>query len=70
MSAAEAQDVVIPSTLLIIIDVNNRVQYEAPELADIIPNIVIIDHHRKNVEFTTEPVIAYRTVGLPRHASL
>lgn len=59
MSAAEAQDVVTPSTLLIIVDVNNRAQYEAPELADIIPNIVIIDHHRKNAEFTTEPVIAY-----------
>lgn len=59
MSAAEAQDAVTPSTLLIIVDVNNRTQYEAPELADIIPNIVIIDHHRKTAEFTNQPVIAY-----------
>jgi len=59
MSAAEAQDAVTPSTLLIIVDVNNRAQYEAPELADIIPNIVIIDHHRKTAEFATQPVISY-----------
>lgn len=59
MSGAEAQEAVTPSTLLIIADVNNRSQYEAPELADIIPNIVIIDHHRKNAEFKTQPVIAY-----------
>jgi Predicted signaling protein consisting of a modified GGDEF domain and a DHH domain len=59
MSGPEAQEAVTSSTLLIILDVNNRTQFEAPELADIIPNLVIIDHHRKNAEFTTQPVIAY-----------
>ncbi len=59
MSGPEAQDVVTSGVLLIILDVNNRAQFEAPELADIISNIVIIDHHRKTAEFATQPVITY-----------
>ena len=55
----DALDLVSPDTLLIIVDVNNRQQYELPELADIASNVVIIDHHRKTAEFEFEPIISY-----------
>lgn len=55
----DALDLVSTDTLLIIVDVNNRQQYELPELADIASNVVIIDHHRKTAEFEFEPIISY-----------
>ena len=43
----EAQDLIEAGTLLVICDVNNPTQFEAPELAKNCPRIVIIDHHRR-----------------------
>lgn len=59
VDAASAQDLVMPNTLLIITDVNNPEQFEAPEIASMIKDYVIIDHHRKATEFTNEPLITY-----------
>ena len=55
----EAMDLLSPDTLLVIVDTNNKLQYEIPEIADIAQNVVIIDHHRKAAEFTNEPLISY-----------
>nr|MCR5263624.1 DHH family phosphoesterase [Clostridiales bacterium] len=46
---AEAQDMIEADTLLVICDVNNPTQFEAPELARNSPRIAIIDHHRRTV---------------------
>lgn len=59
VSAADAQDMLGSETLLIIADVNNRLQYESPEIAENAFTTVIIDHHRKKEEFKTQPAIAY-----------
>lgn len=59
MGAAEAQDTIGADTLLIIVDVNNVSQFEAPEIAEIVPNSVIIDHHRKTAEFPRQPLVSY-----------
>ncbi|MBQ9467384.1 MAG: DHH family phosphoesterase [Clostridia bacterium] len=60
IDAAEAQDLLdINRTLLIICDVNNPAQFEAPDLAERASKIVCIDHHRKTGEFVNRPEMAY-----------
>lgn len=59
IDGASAQDLVASGTLLIITDVNNIRQFEAPELFENIQTTVIIDHHRQSAEFTVKPKITY-----------
>lgn len=54
-----AQDLIESSTLLIITDVNNVRQFEAPELFENCANVIIIDHHRQSAEFAVKPTITY-----------
>ncbi len=57
--ALYGQDMITSETLLIIADVNNRLQFENADIADNAFNIVIIDHHRKKEEFKRPPAMAY-----------
>ncbi len=59
IDGASAQDLITSETLLIITDVNNIRQFEAPELFENCPNTVIIDHHRQSSEFPVKPAITY-----------
>ncbi len=59
IDAGEALELLSANTLLIVVDVNNAVKFESPELAQNAENIVIIDHHRKTAEFEKEPLISY-----------
>ncbi len=59
IDGATAQDMITSSTLLIITDVNNVRQFEAPELYENISNVVIIDHHRQSAEYAVKPTIVY-----------
>ncbi len=59
IDGATAQDLITSSTLLIITDVNNVRQFEAPELFENCSNIVIIDHHRQSAEYAVKPSITY-----------
>ncbi len=54
-----AQDLVTPSTLLIICDVNNPYIFESPELAKTVQSIALIDHHRLGSELTYSPFLQY-----------
>lgn len=54
-----AQDLIGSSTLLIVTDVNNIRQFEAPELFENCGNVVIIDHHRQSAEYAVKPSIIY-----------
>jgi len=56
---ATAQDLITSTTLLIITDVNNVRQFEAPELFENCHDVVIIDHHRQSAEFAVKPKITY-----------
>lgn len=58
---SEAQNLIGPDTLLVIVDVNNRAQFEVPEIADMVcgEKTVCVDHHRKIAEFEEKPVIEY-----------
>ncbi|MBR2615051.1 MAG: DHH family phosphoesterase [Clostridia bacterium] len=59
IDGATAQDLITSTTLLIITDVNNVRQFEAPELFENCSNVVIIDHHRQSAEFAVKPKITY-----------
>jgi len=59
IDGVSAQELIRADTLLIIVDVNNRTQFEAPDVADNVKDVVYIDHHRKTAEFRTEPVLSY-----------
>ncbi len=54
-----APDLITSDTLLIVCDVNNPAQFEAPELYEAANRFVVIDHHRKTTEFDTPPEISY-----------
>ncbi len=55
----EGMDLIRPDTLLIVVDVNNVEHVECPDIVRHVNHLVFIDHHRKTVEFTREPEIAY-----------
>ena len=59
VDAAEAQELVQSETLVVIVDVNNKTQLEAPTVAEISHKTVYIDHHRRTGEFDESPVISY-----------
>lgn len=52
-------DLIGSTTLLIVVDANNFVISEAPEVADNVPKIAIIDHHRQVAEYDFDPVLNY-----------
>lgn len=55
----EASERTINNPLLIIMDVHRKSFVEFPELLDMVNNIVVIDHHRKSVDFIDNAVISY-----------
>lgn len=59
VSATQAQELINSDTLLLITDVCNPAQFESQELYRASFSTVIIDHHRKTVEFETKPALSY-----------
>ncbi len=53
------QDRIHSDTLLVIVDVNNPAQFAAPDIAENVNTIAIIDHHRKTGDYKRAPAIAY-----------
>lgn len=45
--------------LLVVVDVNRKSFVEFPELLERVTNIVVIDHHRKSVDFIDNATISY-----------
>ena len=56
---AVAKDLVTAETVLIICDVNNPYIYQAPELANSVKDIALIDHHRMANTLSFEPFLQY-----------
>lgn len=59
VEASKAFNLVRTDTLLVIVDVNNVAVFESRELARMVDDIIIIDHHRKTAEFEKKPVLDY-----------
>lgn len=53
----KALDSMTDNTLLIIVDTHNKDILESPELYHAAKRIVVIDHHRKNVNFVDDAVV-------------
>lgn len=59
IDADAGQNLITSQTLLIIADVNNPKQFEAPAIAENVHRTVYIDHHRLTSEFETPPALYY-----------
>ncbi len=59
VDGATAQDLIEPDTLLVAVDVNNPAHFEAPEIYKNASKMVVIDHHRKTIEYDVQPSITY-----------
>lgn len=59
IDAETGQNLISSKTLLIITDVNNPKQFEAPLIAENVHRVVYIDHHRMTSEFDTPPALYY-----------
>ncbi|KGF09887.1 phosphoesterase [Tissierellia bacterium S5-A11] len=59
VTGAQAQDMATKDSLLIMVDNHKPSFTEHPALVDIIPNIVVIGHHRRGKEFVDNPVLSY-----------
>jgi len=59
VDASEGQELLESETLLIVVDVNNPTQFQAPFVAENAGKIVVIDHHRKTGELGYNPSVAY-----------
>ncbi len=59
VDSSKGLNLVRTDTLLIIVDVNNVAMFESRDLARMVDDIIIIDHHRKTAEFEKKPLLDY-----------
>lgn len=59
VDATTGQDLLRSSTLVVIVDVNNKNLFEAPDIYQNANTVAIIDHHRKTEDFNREVAISY-----------
>ncbi len=64
MTGAEVMPVIDKETLLIVCDVHRPSFLESPEVYDHCQNVVVIDHHRKAVDFINDAVIFYHETAV------
>ena len=56
---SDAGDLITPNTLLIVVDTHSPDVVEAPNIYERCKNVVVIDHHRKMVNYIDNAVIFY-----------
>ena len=59
ITGEDARDLVTGETVLILCDVSNPRIFEAPDLAQTVSHIAVIDHHRLAAALTFEPFLQY-----------
>lgn len=59
IDADSAMELITSDTLLLVADVNNRMQFEDAALMDSCQKVCIVDHHRKTAEYEKEPAVTY-----------
>ncbi|MCK9444685.1 MAG: DHH family phosphoesterase [Tissierellaceae bacterium] len=59
LSPDEAMDLANEDSLMIVVDNHKPSFTEEPQLLDIVNKVVVIDHHRRGVEFIKDPVLTY-----------
>ena len=64
MSGEEVLPIIDKQTLLIVVDVHRPSFLDCPEIYDHCSNIVVIDHHRKAVDFISDAIIFYHETAV------
>ena len=59
ITGAQAEEMASKDSLLIMVDNHKPSFTEHPILVEMIPNVVVIDHHRRGREFVENPVLSY-----------
>jgi len=59
INKAYANEIISKRTLLFVVDTHVKSLVEAPSLLEISKNIVVIDHHRRNADYISNPLISY-----------
>lgn len=59
LTPEEGLEIADENSLLVVVDNHKPSFTEEPELLDIIPKVVVIDHHRRGAEFIKDPVLTY-----------
>ncbi len=59
LTPQEAEEKATYSSLVVVVDNHRRNSTEAPNLLDITDKIVLIDHHRRGVDYINNPVLTY-----------
>lgn len=59
ISPDEAEEMATKDSLCVVVDIHRPKSTEAPELLKIIDKVVLIDHHRRGVEFIEDPLLVY-----------
>ena len=59
VSPKGAEDLIDPSTLIIVLDVSKPSRTMCPRLLELTDKVVVVDHHRRGEEFIYNPVFSY-----------
>jgi len=59
INKAYANEIVNKNSLIFVVDTHVKSMVEEPSLLDVTPNIIVIDHHRRNAGFIQNPLISY-----------
>lgn len=59
ISSSQANAIITPSSLLIMVDHHSKSQSQSAELIERAQRIIVIDHHRRTDEFQFKPLLTY-----------
>ena len=62
VTRVEAENMITPKTLLVVVDTNRKNYVEVPELLESIPRVVVIDHHRRSTEYIENTLLTFHEV--------
>lgn len=70
ITSQEAEKLITPNTLLIVVDTNKKNYVEEPKLLEEISRIVVIDHHRRSTDYIENAVLTFHEVYASSSAEL
>lgn len=59
ISTLRAQELATADSLLVVVDVNRPAITECPELFDLIPQVIVLDHHRRSADSIENAALSY-----------
>ncbi len=62
INVEDAKELVKPNTLLIVVDTNKKNYVESQELLEMVPRVVVIDHHRRSTDYIENAVLTFHEV--------